>query len=76
MSRGVKLGAHVKTEVVAIAPIRDRLQKVVTFRNDIYSRDSLMRPPMGLSQKWSLCEVVALVKGYFGGGQGRSLCEN
>ena len=29
----------------------------------IYSRDSLMRPPKGLSQKWSLCEVVVLVKG-------------
>ena len=28
----------------------------------IYSRDSLMRPPVGLDQKWSLGEVVALVK--------------
>ena len=29
----------------------------------IYSRNSLKRPPKGLSQKWLLCEVVALVKG-------------
>ena len=30
-----------------------------------YSRNSLMRPPKGLSQKWSLSEVVAQVKGYW-----------
>ena len=32
---------------------------------DTYSRNSLMRPPMGLSKKWSLGEVVSLVKGWF-----------
>ena len=25
----------------------------------VYSRNSLMRPPKGLSQQWLLCEVVA-----------------
>ena len=29
----------------------------------IYSRNSLMRPPTVLIQKWSLTEVVAIVKG-------------
>ena len=30
----------------------------------MYSRNSLMRPPEGLSQNWSSGEVVALVKDY------------
>ena len=45
----------------------DQRDNELYFYDDLgmlqYSRDSLMRPPKGLSQKWSLCEVVALVKG-------------
>ena len=41
------------------------LKYIVDVTNEIYSRSSLIRPPKGLSQKWSLGEVVVLVKGYF-----------